>query len=101
MNCEELDKNTISEATKIDAATDDEMKANEVAIGKCDKLINNELRVLENRIAEITDEVLSENDPVSLSTFGDVDIDLDDILCNVRILTEARRYLAARNAALT
>lgn len=108
MNEIEMIEDSISDATKTYAQgmpaeqLDGIIESNEKALGYCDRLLNHELLSLEKHIGEmesIMDAPPEEQKKMS-SLMGSMD-DLNEMLINIRALSEARKFIAARNAALT
>jgi hypothetical protein len=109
MNEIEIIEDVISDATKT--ATRDMtpevlealVKVNEIALGQCDRLIDHEMLAIEKHLGEITsimNATAEEKQKLKVDFVDSVD-ELDEMLANIRILGDVRKFLAARNAALT
>ena len=108
MNEIEMIEDSISDATKTYTQgmpaeqMDGIIEANEKALGNCDRLLNHEMLSLEKHIGEMESIMNAppEEKKKMSSLMGSMD-DLNEILINIHTLSEARKFLAARNAAMT
>jgi hypothetical protein len=107
MNEIETIQDSISKATQNALVNNGEgldllISTNEKALGDCDRLLNHEMLTLEKHISEMESIIDAPPDEKKkmASLIGSTD-DLEEILANIYALSEAREFLAARNAALT